>query len=111
MTHESGRTEGKWAWTSGRVIALEFDWNNWDTWTLPGQYESQGAEQNWMCAHCKLSVTPHWPTGAGHAIYWHLLKSFFILPTNATLNPGRVGELTPRRIIAAIIITVCMIWG
>ena len=36
---------------------------------LPGEYKSQGAEQNWMCAHCKLSVTTHWPIGAGHAGY------------------------------------------
>jgi len=57
MIHEFGRTEGKWAWSSWRVIALEFDCSNWDTWTLPGQYESQGTEQNWMCTHYKLSVT------------------------------------------------------
>ena len=110
MTHAFGRTEGKWAWSSWRaIIALEFDCSNWDTWTLPGEYESQGAEQNWMCAHRKLSVTPQWPICAGHAVYYHLLTIFLIPPTNAALNPGRVGELTRRWIIAAIILTVRMI--
>jgi hypothetical protein len=46
MDYEFGGTERRWAWSSRQVIP-EFNWNNWGTTTLPGEYESHGAEQNW----------------------------------------------------------------